>query len=165
MRTVLVIASAIVNAMRLPANTASRTGRAPGGARCAATPSYYPFRPHGSGRRADRRAAVGFARGASRPTAAAARRAPDPAALHARARDAQFQVCAPGGAAGPREAAPALAAQAGRAGLRGTGLQPRGEPEGHARARPLVMGGARVQDPLPRGHRVDRREVGARPGV
>src|SRR5215208_1835333 len=36
MRTVLVIASAIVNAILRAAHTATRTGQAPGGARCAA---------------------------------------------------------------------------------------------------------------------------------
>ena len=52
-----------------------------------------------------------------------------------------------------------------RARLRRPRLQPRGGEGGDARARPLVLGRPRLQDPQPRGHGLDRREDGARPGM
>src|ERR671910_576180 len=141
MRTVLVIASAIVKARAPSANTAIRT--------------YHPG-PHGGRDRAGCSPAVGASR-VPRPATAATRRPPDPAALHAQARDAEPQVRALGRAPRTLEAAPAQAPAHGRPGVRGPGLQPRGEKGRDARARPLVLGGARLQDPLPRAHRLHRR--------
>src|SRR5687768_6791210 len=128
MRTVLVIASAIVNAILQSANTDSRT---------------YCFGRNGAGRRADSRAALGSARRAARPAAAPARRAADPAALHAPSRDAQPQVRPAGREARPPEAPAGLPAAARRPRVRRPGLQPRGAEWRDARARPLVVGGTR----------------------
>src|SRR5215217_3410015 len=135
MRTVLVIASAIVNAILRAAHTATRTGQAPGGARCAAVRVLGKHRavpgaqrcaslflPHGERNRADRGASQRSACRAAGTAPAHARRAPDPAPLHARARDAEPEVWAADRTAGAREAAPALAPSARRAGLRGPRL-------------------------------------------
>src|SRR5919109_1993300 len=135
MRTVLVIASAIVNAILHAAHTGSHT---------------YD-RGNGERYRADRRAAERPSRGAARAAPAEARRAAHAAPLDAGARDAQPEVRAADRAAPAREAPPPRAPASRRAGVPRPRLQPRGREEGHARARPLVVGGPRLQDPQPRG--------------
>ena len=86
-------------------------------------------------------------------------------ALRAPQRDAELEVRAPGAALGMAEAALARAAGDRRAVLRRPGRDVPDRPRREAAARPLVLDRPRHEDPRARGRDVDRRQVGARPGV
>src|SRR5215218_3069420 len=150
MRTVRAIPPLILYPSDPPANTDSRTYDPP-----------WDGERHG----ADRLPAIRPSGGDPACSGTPPRRAPDPAALHAPQRNAEPEVRAAPPAPRLDEALARPAAEARRRRLHRSQVHLRGRIAGHPRARPVVLDRARLQDPLPRGDGLDRRQDGARTGV